>query len=125
MMSKFVQLKTQLRDSQMIKLALDDLNLQYSEDAKYTHRWSGYSEVVPLLVTDANITFGLRQAGDGSYEAVGDDMQMRRILPALDRITRRYAYQMVLAETSAAGFDLVEETVGQDDVIRLTVRRWR
>lgn len=124
-MSKFVQVKTQLRDLQMIKLALDDLKMQYSENASYRHRWSGVSHSVPLLVTDAHLTFGLRLAEDESYEAVGDDMELRRFRPALDRITQRYAYQMVLAETGKAGFELVEETVGQDQVIRMTVRRWK
>ena len=124
-MSKFGQGRTQLRDLNMIKLALDELKLSYSEDATYTHRWSGSDHAVPLLVRDGTLSFGLRQAKDGSYEAVGDDMQMRRIKPAVDRISQRYAYQMVLAETRNAGFDVVEESVGQDDVIHLTVRRWR
>lgn len=124
-MSKFVQVKTQLRDLVMVKRALDDLKLSYSEDATYRHRWSGGSYAVPLLVQDGSLRFGLRQCEDGSYEAVGDDMQMSRIKPAVERITQRYAYQMVLAETSEAGFELVEQSVGQDNVIRLTVRRWR
>lgn len=123
-MSKFVQVKTQLRDIETIKLALDDLKLRYSEDATYTHRWSGRSHSVPLLVAGDSLTFGLRPAEDGSYEAVGDDMQMARLRPVIGRITQRYAYRMVVAETEKAGFDLVEESVGQDDVIRLTVRRW-
>lgn len=124
-MSKFVQVKTQLRDLVMVKRALDDLKLSYTEDTAYKHRWSGGSYAVPLLIQDGSLTFGLRQRDDGSYEAVGDDMQMQRIKPAVERITQCYAYQMVLAETSEAGFELVDETVGHDNTIRMTVRRWR
>jgi len=40
-MSKFVQIKTELRDLSMIKRSLDDLQLAYSEDGEYVHRWSG------------------------------------------------------------------------------------
>ena len=123
-MSKFVQVKTQLHDVEMVKHALDDLKMSYSEEATYRHVWSGSAYAVPLLVKDGSLTFGFRQDEEGSYEAVGDDMQMQRIRPAVERITQRYAYHMVLAETSNAGFDLVEETVGADNVIRLTVRRW-
>ena len=124
-MSKFVQVNTQLRDVAMIKLALDDLKLRYTENSTYTHRWSGTSHAVPLAVQDGSLSFGLRETSDGRYEVVGDDMQMRRIQPAINRISQRYAYHMVLAETRSAGFDLVEESVGKDDVIRMTVRRWR
>lgn len=124
-MSKFVRVKTKLRNLEMIKRALQELRMQYSEDAVYTHRWSGARYAVPLLVTDGRLEFGLRAAEDGSYEAVGDDMQMRRIGPSVARISQQYAYQMVLAETTKAGFDLVEESVGDNEVIRLTVRRWR
>ena len=123
-MSKFVQIRTQLRNPQMLKQALDDLSIQYSEDATYTHRWSGQSHAVPLLVKDGRLVFGLRPADDGCFEAVGDEMQMRQIRPTVDRITQRYAYHMVLTETVKAGFNLVEETVGNDEVIHLTVRRW-
>ena len=124
-MSKIVQVKTQLRDVEMIKRALEDLELGYTENASYTHRWSGKSYAVPLMVQDGSLSFGLRQLADGSYEVVGDDMQMRRIRADVDRLSQRYAYHMVLAETNRAGFDLVEEMEGDDRVIRMTVRRWR
>ncbi|MCB0082883.1 MAG: DUF1257 domain-containing protein, partial [Caldilineaceae bacterium] len=42
----------------------------------------------------------------------------------LDQIQQRYAYHKVLAEVEQAGFSLVEEKTGADNVIRLTVRRW-
>jgi hypothetical protein len=55
---------------------------------------------------------------------VGDDMQMRRMRSLMDRVQQRYAYNKVLTETKSAGFNLVEESVGDDNVIRMTVRRW-
>ncbi len=47
-MSKFVRVKTQLRDPALIKQALDDLRIRYKENERYTHRWSGYSGTVPF-----------------------------------------------------------------------------
>jgi len=55
---------------------------------------------------------------------LGDDMQMRSIKATLHKMQQRYAYNKVLAEVEKAGFDLVEEAVGNDNVIRMTVRRW-
>ena len=123
-MSKFVQVRTQLQNPEIIKLALDDLKLRYTEDATYRHWWSGSSHAVPLLVSDGTLSFGLRPTERDVYEAVGDEMQLRRIRPLLDSITQRYAYHMVLTETEKAGFSLVEEAVGHDNVIRMTVRKW-
>ena len=123
-MSKFVQVKTQLRNPAMIKKALDDLALQYTENATYSHIYSGSNSHVPFLVTSGRLKFGLRPAKDGSYEVVGDEMQMRPVKSILENISQRYAYHMIVEETSRAGFNVVEESVGQDNSIHMTVRRW-
>ncbi len=79
---------------------------------------------MPILISNGGSTFGLREDGDGVFEMVGDDMQMKRMRSLMDRVQQRYAYNKVLVETEVAGFSLVEETVGDDNVIRMTVRRW-
>ena len=123
-MSKFVRVKTQLRDPALIKQALDDLRIRYKENERYTHRWSGYSGTVPFLLEHNRVTFALRPIADESFEVIGDEMQMRTIRAAMAQVEQRYAYHSVLAETARAGFELVDESVGRDNVIRLTVRRW-
>jgi hypothetical protein len=126
-MSKFVKVNTELRDLPLIKRALDDLKMVYQENATFTHRWSGFSGAVPLVVRHGQVTFGLRQttSDENRYEVIGDDMQLRQIRAHLDRIGQRYAYHKVLAETEKAGFSLVEEQTDKGNVIRLTVRRWQ
>ena len=123
-MSKFVRVKTELRDPALIKQALDDLQIRYKENERYTHRWSGYSGTVPFVVEQNRLTFALRETDDHSYEVIGDEMQMRAIRTTMAQVEQRYAYHSVVAETAKAGFDLVDEAVGRDGVIRLTVRRW-
>jgi len=125
-MSKFVKIKTELRDLVLIKKTLDDLNISYAEEQPYRHIFSSFSEVVPLVIKlDGRTEFGLRATQEESYELIGDDMQMKPIKKALGEIQQRYAYNKVLKETALAGFELVEEKTGSDDVIRLTVRRWQ
>ena len=123
-MSKFVKVKTQLRDVALVKQALDDLQIHYEEDQQYTHFFSKKRATVPILISSGSGQFGLREDEDGVLELVGDDMQMPRMRSVSERIQQRYAYRKVLAETESAGFTLVEETVGDDNVIRMTVRRW-
>jgi hypothetical protein len=123
-MSKFVKVKTQLRDLALVKQSLDDLKLDYQADAVYAHPWSGFRGTVPFVIRQHSVAFGLRATDDGGYEVIADDMQMPAIRPLMERIQQRYAYHAVLQETARAGFELVEENVGRDQVIRLTVRRW-
>ncbi len=123
-MSKFVKISTQLRDVTLVKKALDDLKVSYQENTRYVHRWSGFSGEVPLVVQGPGLSVGLRAKEDGTLEVLADDMQMGRVRPLMQQVQQRYAYHSVLEATAAAGFDLVEEAVGADKVIRLTVRRW-
>ncbi len=124
-MSKFVQLRTELRDLALIKQALADQKIAYQEQAHYVHPFGGFRGELPLVVKQPGLQFGLRLTADGLYEIVGDDMQLARIRALMGPVQQRYAYLKVLAETEKAGFVLVEETTGRDKVIRLTVRRWQ
>jgi hypothetical protein len=123
-MSKFVKVRTQLRDLNLIKQSLDDLKLAYSENANYAHVWSGFRGTVPLVVKVNHVQFGVRPTPSGEFEVIGDDMHMKFINQKLGELQQRYAYHAVRQATTGAGFDLIEETTGRDGVIRMTVRRW-
>ncbi len=123
-MSKFVRVQTTLRDLSLVKRSLDDLKIAYKENSQYRHYFSGFQGTVPLVIKQSRLEFALRQAADDSYEVIGDDMQMKQIRQIMGQIQQRYAYHKVVEETSKAGFTLVEEQVGNDQVIRMTVRRW-
>ncbi|MBV7338897.1 DUF1257 domain-containing protein [Chloroflexi bacterium TSY] len=124
-MSKFVRIQTELRDASHIEKAFDHLKIQYGKNEQYVHSWSGFRGIVPYVVKARGAKFGLRLTDSGVYEVIGDDMQMGPIRKMLGQIQQQYAYQKVLAEVEQAGFNLVEESVGQDNVIRMTVRRWQ
>ncbi len=123
-MSKFVKISTEFRELSMVKQSLDELKIAYEENAQFVHIWSGFKGKVPLVVKQRGAKFGLRPTAEGAYEVIGDDMEMAGINRTVAQVQQRYAYHKVLAETARAGFSLVEEKVGADDVIRLTVRRW-
>lgn len=123
-MSKFVRVQTAIRDIELVKRALDDLKIEYQENTRYIHRYSGFKGNVPLLIKQKRAQFGLRPAQDDTYEVIGDDMEMAYINKTMGQVQQRYAYHKVLEETNKAGFALVEEQVGADQVIRMTVRRW-
>jgi hypothetical protein len=123
-MSRFVKVHTQLRDVEMVKRALDDLNVHYEADKMFTHGWSGQRVKAELLVEAHGGSFALVRTGEAGLQAQGDETVLHKQRKLLDQISQRYAYHKVLAETSQAGFSLVEEKQGADHVIRLVVRRW-
>ncbi len=123
-MSKFVKVRTELRSVELVKQALHDLRIVYEENVRYHHLYSGANEVAALLVRAPEGAFGLKPNEDGALEIMGDSMQLAGVKQALQRIQQRYAYHMVVHETAKAGFAVVEEQTGRDQVIRMTVRRW-
>jgi len=124
-MSKFVKVRTELRDLTMIKRALDDLELKYQEDADYRHGWSGASHAAEIVVKAGLFTsFGLRRNEEGVYEILGDSMGLSSQQDILQQLNQRYAYHKVLNEVGKAGFSLVEESTDRNKAIRLVVRRW-
>ncbi len=58
-MSKFVKVRTELRELGLIKQALDDLKLTYTENEQYTHIWSGHRETAPLVIKEKRATFAM------------------------------------------------------------------
>lgn len=123
-MSQFVKVRTQLRDLEVVKHALDDLGVQYEADKTFTHMWSGTRKKADLVIQTGGGSFALVGNDEGVLEAQGDNAVLRRQRKLLDQISQRYAYHKVLGEATKAGFSLVEETRGADQVIRLVVRRW-
>lgn len=123
-MSKFVKIQTELREPQFVKQALDDLRLRHEQDAAYVHPYSRQRVQAAFVVHAPGADFALAPNREQVLELLGDDMQMAAVRSTLQKIQQRYAYHMVLAEAAKAGFDLVEEQTGRDQVIRMTVRRW-
>ena len=124
-MSKFVKVRTELRDLSMIKRALDDLGLEHKDATTYQHSWTGATHEVELVVSgNAFSTFALRRNAEGVYEILGDNLGLNSRKELLEQLNQRYAYHKVLGEVSKAGFSLVEETTDKNKAIRLVVRRW-
>jgi hypothetical protein len=42
----------------------------------------------------------------------------------IQRLTQQYAYRKILKDAKAAGYNLVQEEVGEDRTIKLVVRKW-
>ena len=123
-MSKFVKVQTELREARYLKQALDDLHLAWRENVTWQHRFSNQQRANAIVVDAPMAAIGFAPDAKGDFELLYDDMQKKSVIALVGKVRQRYAYHKVLDEAQKAGFELVEERTGADEVVRLTVRRW-
>jgi hypothetical protein len=123
-MSKFVKVQTELREARYLKQALDDLQLAWREHVTWQHRFSKTQRANAIVVDTSFAPIGFAPNDAGAFEVLYDDMQKKTVDALVGKVRQRYAYHKVLDEAQKAGFELIEERTGADDVVRLTVRRW-
>ena len=122
-MSRFVSINTRLRDREILQQCLEHLNCQvlYEEQGI---KMRGAHTPVQLLVHASFGTLGFRATASGDYELVGMEEVLEGHKDFINRLTQQYAYRKILKDTKAAGYNLVQEEVGEDKTIKLVVRKW-
>ena len=122
-MSRFVSINTRLRDREILQQCLEHLDCQvlYEEQGI---KMRAARTPVQLLVHASFGTLGFRATASGEYEVVGMEEVLEEQKAFIDRLTQQYAYRKILKDASAAGYNLVQEKVGEDKTIKLVVRKW-
>ncbi len=122
-MSRFVSINTRLRDREILQQCLEQLNCQvlYEEQGI---KMRGARTPVQLLVHAPFGTLGFRVTTSGDYEVVGMEKVLEEQKDFINRLTQQYAYRKILKDAKAAGYTLVQEEVGEDNTIKLVVRKW-
>ena len=122
-MSRIVSIHTEFRDLEILKTCLENLHCQIlHQDTDL--RMTGTHIRVQLLVNASFGTLGFRHTSAGNYELVGDDMILDRQGEFINRLKQQYAYRKILKDAKAAGYNLVQEEIGEDKTIKLIVRKW-
>ena len=123
-MSHFTRIRTQLRNLDTVKLALEDLGYEI-EDAHEIRGYMGQEAEADIVVKgSAKYDIGFRREGD-LIVMVGDfwGLKMDR-REFLNQVSQRYAYRTVLEQADAQGWSKVEEVVQEDGSIKLVIQRW-
>ena len=128
-MSHFSTVKTELRQLDPLRGALEDLGYSPEEGTQPVRGYRGQTVKAELTVSvDGGADFGFRWNGSNcAYEFVTDLDLWRRPLPVerfLSKLTQRYALRTVLEASRQEGFDLAQQTTAQDGSIELVVTRW-
>jgi hypothetical protein len=128
-MSHFSQIKTKIRNLESLKVALTDLGTEWKAGPSQVRGYQGQTQLADVVIAQDNgydIGFH-RNSETQDYELVADLQYWQQPLTVegfLSKVTQRYAYNTVLAETSRQGFQLVEEQSQADGAVRLVVQRW-
>lgn len=126
-MSHFSQIKTQIRNLNSLKSALNDLGVNWKSGPEPVRGYQGKTQTAEVVIEQDNgYDIGFSWNGE-HYEMVADLQFWQQNLSVdgfLNRITQRYAYHTVVTETSKQGFQIAEQEKNQDGSIRLVLQRW-
>ncbi len=128
-MSHFSQIKTKIRNLDSLKVALTDLGTEWKAGPSPVRGYQGQTQLADVVIAQGNgYDIGFRRnAETQDYELIADLQYWQQPLTVdgfLRKVTQRYAYNTVLAETSRQGFQLAEEQAQTDGSVRLVVQRW-
>ncbi|MBD2209212.1 DUF1257 domain-containing protein [Nostoc linckia FACHB-104] len=126
-MSHFSQIKTQIRNLDSLKDALNELGIDWKPGPREVRGYRGQTHPAAISIEQENgYDIGFRWNGQ-EYELVADLQYWQQNLSVdgfLRQVTQRYAYQTVMKETSRVGFQVTEQKQQEDGSIRLVVQRW-
>ena len=126
-MSHFSKIKTQIRNLASLQAALTDLEIDWKSGPRTVRGYQGQTRTAEVVVEqDNNYDIGFSWNGT-EYELVADLQYWQQAWSVdgfLNRVTQRYAYQTVMAQTAKQGFQVAEQQKNQDGSIRLVVQRW-
>lgn len=110
--------------------AVNDLRLAYKEKAQIGTA-DGKIHNVDIVVKDENNRdIGFQKQKDGTFAVIADSTglnstQLKKQNDFINKIKRRYAYNVVIQELRKEGYQIAEEKQVEKDMVKLTARRWR
>ena len=126
-MSHFSNIKTQIRNLPSLESALTDLGVDWKSGTRSVRGYRGQTRDAQVVVEQENgYDVGFSWNGK-EYELVADLQYWQQpwsVDGFLNRVTQRYAFHTVMAETAKQGFQVAEQQHNEDGSIRLVVQRW-
>ena len=126
-MSHFSQIKTKIRDLDILECALNDLGIGSERGDMQVRGYQGQTQAASLIVSQTNgYDVGFQWTGD-AYQLVADFQYWQQpwtVESFLEKVNHRYAYQTIVSESAKKGFEVVEQTNEEDGTVKLVLQRW-
>jgi len=128
-MSHFSRIKTSIREIDLLKKSLTNLNLVWEEKEQLIEGYQGETHKVNLVINQKNnIDIGFEKTKDNSYQLVADLAfwdQPTSVDAFLDSLHKEYALTTVLEETKKQGFEKISQTTNQQNgEVIVIVEKW-
>ena len=128
-MSHFSTIKTQLKDSEPLIKALNNLGYIINQEEKFVKGYKGKFTAVDIsmdLPGDTKVGFKWDN-NSKSYELVTDLDLWKFEIPVerfISKVTQRYAYETIISKTKEDGYQIVEQKNQNDGSIELVLTKW-
>ena len=128
-MSHFSTIKTQLKETEPLIKALNNLGYTINQEEKFVKGYRGKFTAVDIsmnLPGETKVGFKWDK-NSKAYELVTDldlwkfDIPVERFI---SKVTQMYAYQTIISKTREDGYQIVEEKNKIDGSIELVVTKW-
>lgn len=129
-MSHFTKIKTKIKCLVTLQKVIKAMGFSVKQGVTQVRGYQGdMVEAEMVIDTKASYDIGVVKTLDG-YELVGDwDMlQVRAGIEQEDfvsELNKKYAYYKIMDEVAKQGYDVVEESESEQQVVTVKVRRWR
>ena len=128
-MSHFSTIKTQLKDSEPLIKALNNLGYITNQGEKFIKGYKGKFTAVDIsmnLPGDTQVGFKWEN-NSNAYELVTDLDLWKFELPVerfISKVTQMYAYETIISKTKEDGYQIVEQKNQNDGSIELVLTKW-
>ena len=128
-MSHFSTIKTQLKDSEPLIKALNNLGYIINQEEKFIKGYKGKFTAVDIsmnLSGDTKVGFKWDN-NSNAYELVTDLDLWKFELPVerfISKVTQMYAYETIISKTKEDGYQIVEQKNQNDGSIELVLTKW-
>jgi len=128
-MSHFSTIKTQLKDSEPLIKALNNLGYITNQEEKFIKGYKGKFTAVDISINlpgDTQVGFKWDN-NSNAYELVTDldlwkfDVPVERFI---SKVTQMYAYETIISKTKEDGYQIVEQKNQNDGSIELVLTKW-
>ena len=128
-MSHFSTIKTQLKESEPLIKAINNLGYIINQEQKFVKGFRGKFTAVDISINlpgDTKVGFKWEN-NTKTYELVTDLDLWKFELPVerfISKVTQMYAYQTIISKTKEDGYQIVEQKNQNDGSIELVLTKW-
>ena len=128
-MSHFSKIKTQLKDTEPLIKALNNLGYIINQEEKYIKGYRGKFTAVDISMNlPGNTKVGFKwDNNSNAYELVTDLDLWKFELPVerfISKVTQMYAYETIISKTKEDGYQILEQKNQNDGSIELVLTKW-